>query len=591
MRTAPGTIDVLHVDDAPNVAETTATVLESEDERLAVETATSAEAGLERLSTGTIDCVVSGYEMPGRNGIEFLNAVRDEYPELPFILFTGKGSEEIASEAISAGVTDYLQNDRGTSQYAILANRITNAVAEYDARRLERLTSHDQMAILDRIDDGVFALDDDWRVVYVNERATTLFGAPADELRGSPLWEVFSEAADTPFYDHYREAKETNEPKTIEEYFEPWDRWYREHIYPSENGLTILFHDITDQKQRKRRYRAVFENTYQFTGLLDPDGTLVEANETALEFGGLERESIVGKKLWEVAWFQHSKDTRERVQEAVERAANGEFVRNRLPIQGADREAIIDFSVRPLTDERGTVTLLIPEGRDITELVERERALQRERDRLDEFASVVSHDLRNPLNVATGRLELARAEDDNEHLDEIETALDRIDRITEDVLWLAREGRDIGSRDAVRLGDAVDAAWKLVADGNARAELRYGEEIASATVEADDDRFQQLLENLFRNAIEHGGEDVTVTVGSTDRGFYVEDDGPGVPEHHRENVFDGGYSTSEGGTGFGLRIVDRVADAHGWEVRLADGTNGARFEIMCELDSVRPVRS
>ena len=591
MRALSETIDVLYVDGAADATGTVASALEEADDDLAVETATSVAAGVARLSAEPVDCVVSEYDLPDGNGLELLNEVREEHPVLPFVLFTGDGDEAIASEAISAGVTEYVRKGGGTSQYVTLANRIGEAVASSTARRFERVTSHDPLAILERIDDAFLALDDDWRIVYVNERARAVFGTSEEELLGNSLWETFAEAADTPFYDHYREAKAANEPRTIEEYFEPWDRWYREHIYPSENGLTVLFHDITEQKRRERRYSAVFENTYQFTGLLEPDGTLVEANETALEFGGLERDDVVGKKMWETAWFQHSEDTRERAREAVERAANGEFVRHKLPVRGADREAIIDFSVRPLTDERGMVTLLTPEGRDITELTERERALQRQRDRLDEFAGVVSHDLRNPLNVATGRLELAREECDSEHLDGIETALERIDRITEDVLWLAREGRDIGSRDAVRLRDAVDAAWELVADGTDRAELRYDDDLASATVEADGDRFQQLLENLLRNAIDHGGEDVTVTVGTTDRGFYLEDDGPGIPESRREDVFDGGYSTSDDGTGFGLRIVERIADAHGWDVRLGDGSDGARFDILCDVDGAHSVRN
>jgi PAS domain S-box-containing protein len=585
------TIDVLYVDSGADATGTVASALEGEDDRLAVETAPSIAEGVARLSTGPVDCVVSEYDLPDGNGLELLTEVREEFPELPFVLFTGDGDEAIASEAISAGVTEYVRRDGGTGQYVTLANRIGETVTASTARRFERVTSHDPLAILERIDDAFLALDDDWRVVYVNERAKAVFGRSDEELLGNSLWETFAEAAETPFYDHYREAKAANEPRTIEEYFEPWGRWYREHIYPSENGLTVLFHDITEQKRRQRRYSAVFENTYQFTGLLEPDGTLVEANETALEFGGLERDDVVGKKMWETAWFQHSEDTQERARDAVERAANGEFVRHKLPVRGADREAVIDFSVRPLTDERGTVSLLIPEGRDITELTEREQALQRQRDRLDEFAGVVSHDLRNPLNVATGRLELAREECASEHLDEIETALDRIDRITEDVLWLAREGRDIGSRDAVRLRDAVDAAWELVADGTDRAELRYDDDLASATVEADDDRFQQLLENLLRNAIDHGGEDVTVTVGTTDRGFYLEDDGPGIPESRREDVFAGGYSTSDDGTGFGLRIVERIADAHGWDVRLGDGSDGARFDILCDVDSLHSVRN
>lgn len=219
--------------------------------------------------------------------------------------------------------------------------------------------------------------------------------------------------------------------------------------------------------------------------------------------------------------------------------------------------------------------------REITARKRREQELKRQNERLDEFASVVSHDLRSPLSVASGRLELAREESDSKHFDAIETALDRIDRIAEDVLWLAREGRDIGSLEAVSIQDTVEAAWDMVADNADEAELVVGDDrLASAMVKADYDRFYQLLENVLRNAIEHAGEDVTITIGMLNSGFYIEDDGPGIPEDSRKDVFTAGYSTSEEGIGFGLRIVKQVADALGWEIRITDGSEGgARFEI------------
>jgi PAS domain S-box-containing protein len=145
-------------------------------------------------------------------------------------------------------------------------------------------------------------------------------------------------------------------------------------------GLVGIGRDISDRKERERRFKAVFDNTYQFTGLMEPDGTLIEVNETALEFGDLDREDVVGDSVWNAFWFTHSEELRSEVRSAVERAAGGEFVRDEIPVQGSEREAIIDFSIRPVRDEDGAVTLLIPEGRDITELKRREEELRRERD-------------------------------------------------------------------------------------------------------------------------------------------------------------------------------------------------------------------
>jgi len=132
-------IRVLHVDDDPDLADITALFLEREDPRITVETVSNATEGLERLDDldldANVDCIVSDHDMPGPNGIEFLEAVRERDPDLPFILYTGRGSESVASEAISAGVTDYLQKGGGTEQYEILANRIVDAA---EKRRIER---------------------------------------------------------------------------------------------------------------------------------------------------------------------------------------------------------------------------------------------------------------------------------------------------------------------------------------------------------------------------------------------------------------------------------------------------------------------
>ncbi|GCF14118.1 hypothetical protein Harman_20530 [Haloarcula mannanilytica] len=141
-------ISVLHVDDEPGLAETAAGFLRHENGGFSVETVTSASEGLERLDDG-FDCVVSDYDMPEMNGIEFLKAVRASYPDLPFVLFTGKGSEEIASEAISAGVSDYLQKRGGTERYALLANRITNLVAKHRAEAGLQRRVRQQAAVAD----------------------------------------------------------------------------------------------------------------------------------------------------------------------------------------------------------------------------------------------------------------------------------------------------------------------------------------------------------------------------------------------------------------------------------------------------------
>ena len=209
------------------------------------------------------------------------------------------------------------------------------------------------------------------------------------------------------------------------------------------------------------------------------------------------------------------------------------------------------------------------------ELKERERHLEQQNERLEEFANIVSHDLRNPLNVASGRLELAQEDCDSTHLAHIETAHDRMDALITDLLTLAQQGQTPPGRSSVRLADVVENCWKNVQTSDATISIE-----TETTVSAEESRLRQLFENLIRNTVEHGGATVAITVGDLEDGFYFEDDGPGIAPDERGTVFETGHTTSAQGTGFGLSIVKQVAESHGWEVRITDGTDGgARFEI------------
>jgi PAS domain S-box-containing protein len=449
-----GPIRVLHVDDEPDFADLTATFLERNAQELTVETATSASEGLDRLADGAVDCVVSDYDMPGMDGLEFLADVRETSPDLPFILFTGKGSEEVASDAISAGVTDYLQKGGGTEQYELLATRIENAV-ERARMQTERQR---QLHAIETAREGISILDADLRFITVNDAYASLFGYEPAEMV-SESWEL---------------------------------------VYADE-------------------------------GLEDVDEGVAPA---------LREEG-----------YYHGET-------AFERANGSTFVGDHVVSK----------------TEGGEYVCL---ARDVTERTERERELQRQNERLESFASVVSHDLRNPLNVAELRLELAREECDSEHLADVADALGRSQALIDDLLALAREGEPVSDVEPVDLADLVGDCWHNVETTAATVDAG-----TDRVMRADPNRLKQLLENLFANAVDHGGADVTVTVGDLADGFYVADDGPGVPPSEREQVFESGYSTADGDTGFGLAIVAEIAEAHGWSVAVTDSEDGgARFEI------------
>lgn len=221
----------------------------------------------------------------------------------------------------------------------------------------------------------------------------------------------------------------------------------------------------------------------------------------------------------------------------------------------------------------------------------------------EQIARVVSHDLRNPLDVAKARAQAARETGAAEHFDRLDQAHDRMERIINDVLTLARDDGIVDPSPAVDLDGVATDAWATVETGPATLE-RVGD---LPTIEADPDRLQRLLENLLRNSIEHGTGDanapsgadtpperarsaqssdgtgsdsVTVRIGTTTDGFFIADDGPGIPSIDRNRVFDPGYADADGGTGLGLTIVKQIATAHGWTVTVTESdSGGARFEF------------
>jgi signal transduction histidine kinase len=205
----------------------------------------------------------------------------------------------------------------------------------------------------------------------------------------------------------------------------------------------------------------------------------------------------------------------------------------------------------------------------------RNEELKRQNERLEEFAGIIAHDLRNPLNVATGQLQTLKEECNSDRLEVGASALSRMQAIIEDTLTLARSGKIIDGPESVSLGESARRSWENVSTGDASLVV-----VDSTGVSADPDRLSRLLENLYRNAIDHGRSDVTIRVGSLSSGFYVEDDGPGIPGDERGSVLEAGYSTKEENTGFGLAIVQQIATAHGWTVAITEGTDGgARFEF------------
>lgn len=291
-----GPVRVLHVDDDPAFADLTATLLEQAGDGLEVTTAGDVDAALDLLAVQRFDCIVSDYDMPGRNGIEFLETIRESGDDVPFILFTGKGSEEIASRAVSAGVDDYLQKETGTEQYTVLANRIGNYVetARVEAQRTQLL------AAIETAQEGVAILDAGGRFVYVNEEFAELYGYAPETLVGAS-WETLCPDTDLAVRAGVFEGLAAT------------GGWHGNGLGIRADGETFFGHyavsgtgtggfvwtvrDITDRRAHERellQYERLVETMADAVAALDADGTLTQVNDRMVALTGYDRERLVG---------------------------------------------------------------------------------------------------------------------------------------------------------------------------------------------------------------------------------------------------------------------------------------------------------
>jgi two-component system, sporulation sensor kinase E len=371
----------------------------------------------------------------------------------------------------------------------------------------------------------------------------------------------------------------------------PVEVWVDNVEIGDEQQFIALTRDVTEKYQREQaleafteEYRALLENAEDAIFLLNVDE---EASGVEIRFErlnpyheaatGLTTEAVQGKTPREALGPDLGAELEANYRRCV---AAGELISYQETLQFPEGTRTWETKLAPVVIN-GTVTRIVGIARDVTERVKRETVLRRQNERLDEFAGVVAHDLRNPLHVAQGRTEIVLeelAEDGNEseHLPHAQLALERMEDIITDTLVLARQGDKVETPEPVALAEVARQCWDLVETAGASLIVD-----GACTIAGDPNRLRHVCENLFRNAVEHGGDGVTIRVGRAgDDTLYVEDDGPGIPPERRAAVFEPGQTSQEDGTGFGLAIVKRIAEAHGWKVTLTESdTGGARFEF------------
>jgi len=604
--TSTSSIDVLYAGGA--VAER----LSNAADRLSVRRIETAAAALTTLADRPVDCVVSDAVLPGTGALAFFDAVHDARPDLPFVLVVDPAADALVGDALAAGVTDCVH---GTAPADLLAHRIGEAVESHRPDRRRRRTERAQYRRLFADAPVMYAafrdVDDEPVVEDCNDRFLDRLGYDRDAVVGRPVWDFYGDESRTRAVDGFdsgREGTFGQQERTLvaadgERVATIFRASPRVDEYGDVIGTIGLYVDITDRKRRERtleRLHDVTRNLLRAETETEVAEIITDAVRDVLGYPTNLVRLLDGDQLHPVAVSEAAERTLgDRPVYRIGEGIVGRAFASGEPLLYDDVSALDDdydrgdaraSMVVPIGDhgvlsvghtavgtfdhsDRHLAGVFAANADTALTLLDRTRDLERQNARLEEFASVVSHDLRTPLSVVDGSLELARAQYDDETLDRAARSLDRAFGLIEDLLALARRDDDPDFR-PVDLAAVAEECW-ATAD-TAEATLVVA---GDCRLRADESRLRRLLENLFRNSVEHGATDaLTVTVGPLDDGFYVADDGVGLPDGR--DVFDAGYTTDAGGTGLGLAIVERIAREHGWSVdaREADG-GGARFEF------------
>ncbi|UPV74247.1 PAS domain S-box protein [Halorussus limi] len=371
-----------------------------------------------------------------------------------------------------------------------------------------------------------------------------------------------------------------------------------------EVGGSVRVWWTTDRQRRDRdleRYEAIVRTVNDGIYVKDEGNRFTLVNETYAEMLGYAPDELVGRD----SSFLVSEEVMNAAEELYSDLRTGDRRTETIEasLETADGETVeteASFALIPL-DEEGEEYERVGVVRDVTERKERERRLERQNKRLESFASMLAHELRNPVTIGQIYGKRLPADEAPEAVEYVTEAFDRIEDMIDVLLVLAR-GRDaVGESEPVALADVAREAWEQVSAPEATLEIA-----TDRVVSADETYVRHLFENLLENAVEHGStgsrpeaddaaehgsasprpsdEDagLTVTVGDVPNGFYVADDGVGIPPEDRETVFEAGYTTAEleGGTGVGLTFVAELVETYEWECAVTESeAGGARFEF------------
>lgn len=458
--------------------------------------------------------------------------------------------------------------------------------------------------VLNSVDVGIVVCDHTGRLTLFNQAATDMHGIPFNPLE-SKNWTSYYDLLKTdgitplqldeiPLFMALKDGQISNSELIIQHASgnKIFVNCTGNQILDQNNnllGAVIAMTDITNLKLATKnaediavKFKGIFDSTFQFIGFLSPEGTLLEANQTAVNFAGLHADDLIGKKFWDCYWWTISKETQETLKANIESAAKGEFIQYEVEVLGGMGPTTILFNLKPLFDASGEVIAIIPEGRPIQEIVDSRKALLQKNEELERFASVASHDLKEPLRMISSFLSLLeqnyKGKFDDKADNYIHFSVDAAKRMTNlinDLLNYAKIGSEDAPIELIKTNELINEILPLFNTDleiqNRKIQVEKLPDIVGKTTP-----IKTLFQNLIGNAVKYQkpGSNTLIKVSGKENisnwEFCVEDNGIGIAPQHYEEIFQMFHRlhTKEefAGTGMGLATCNKIVKQHGGEI-------------------------
>jgi PAS domain S-box-containing protein len=592
---------ILHVDDDLSFLEVSKQIIQDMNSVFNVEFALSVDEALSKLRKNCYNIIVSDYDMPDRSGLDFLKAVKKNGWEIPFILFTGKGREEVAIQALNLGADGYY-NKQGAPEtvYGELVHGILTVHEKWRIKQALEESEKRYSALMEQATDAIILHDIAGQIIDVNQQVCKKLGYKKGELKGLNISCIDDNATDANRGKFWPKVV-AGETLT----FESVNRRKDGTTFPVEvslgpiniGGQTLIMgavRDITIRKKIERsleesqkRFQDLIETTGEFIWEMDPQGRYTYCSPQMHELWGIKPESMIGKTPFDVMPPQ----SRELARQAFLSLGLSPMPFKNLEstaYDGQGRPIKIEINGRPFFDEQGKLLGFRGITRDITERKRNEeqqkisyRKIQKANEKLQVVGSLTRHDVINKLTNINARAYLVKKKfGDNpdivKAMDTIRLAVEQSNKLFE----FSKLYEKIGSEEltAIDIHQTFSEAKSLLG----ASQVKFTCNCNNLKVQADS-MLLQVFYNLIDNSLKHGMHVLEIqlncTISETEDRIIYSDDGIGVAANSKEKIFAKSFS-ADGKSGHGLYLVRKIVEEYGWSIKETGVPDvGARFEI------------